>query len=922
MASWKIEEFSVKPSGFLASWRYAAVYTDENGNVSVQAVPGKPFINLCVSAYNRENRAFNAGDVITSYCNLDTHTRYTIKAQDCTPFAYAETTLDDPSCGYLEPLPTPADPPNPYGSLIYVPYKYTEFCNDLGETVRLDIKRKFVYTEPQTTLQVDSFTKPRSGFAGGVMTIKVFVDRIKHTVFYSGDGIASTDAGATRSHAPDALITEICDFGTGTNLKVYSQATAPFAYVTEEPDALACAIPVSEPEYLENWGDEPIVLSYKGSDNKLDAFTPCECTAQFLCTEDFSLEEFYTNDEREFKGVVSVDGQTVFEGFIIPDSCQEPFAPTPYEVSIRMTDGLGSLKNITYPIPYAAKTDLKQTFLEVIAFCLASTNLTLNIRTICNVYETSMLNGPDDDPLVQASVNPLRFTGENGRLLDCYKVLESVLTLFKANIRQAGGEWVIVRPDELASQVARTRIYNNKAFFLYSETINPLRRISNLSDENDYPFAMDQHTLIGNAYKRASVFTEFAKSPAIVFNGDFENYDGQNWSFWTKYGGIDVSRVQNNIIGSGGATVPIEDYALQFNARADSGKWIQSNDILVLKEDTMQLSFDYSVLNATASIKLRVKAGDYYLTNATNGTDFTWVLGLSGITLIIGRGVRTRPGGTPGATTTQDRATIQIRMPEIPQTGTMVIQFFGPQQYDIVAGAARGSAGSYVENANFTPLDIDNVAVTKTSKTDAKAQDGDFHLAEQGGFYTTRPERTTVLFGDYVPHLFYIYKAGDPGQRPQVDTDAIVTDNLHAIYVNNAYSTVWYEYGTSSGRVPIGLLLAKSIMKSYQKPFRFISGSFRSEGCSMLNTYRFDFACIPAFSSKIFGLLSCDINLKSNSITSVNMAEMFDKYVKTVDVSAPHHPGDLEPPVFSNPNTPPNIPTEGIFTDEFGEPFR
>jgi hypothetical protein len=932
MASWIIDEFSVKPSGFLASWRYARVLTDENGNVSVQSVPGKPFANDCVSSYNKRNRRYANGQLITEYCNLDTFTNYRIYAQDCPPFAYAQTDLNAPQCGYsptpiFDPLPTPADPPNPFGTLHYTPYKYTEFCNNQGQTVRLDILKKFQFTQPQTNILVDSWLKSGTLFVPPKL-IEIYVNRLTHTVYFTGQ--AQNDLNSNRSYEPNDLITEICDFETGFNLKVYAQQDAPFCYIVEEAAASQCQLPVpEEPEYVENWGEDPIILSYKGNDDKVATTAPCECIINLLCTENFSLEEFYTNDEREFQVQVTVEDQVVFKGYIIPDSCQEPFMPTPYEVTIRSTDGLGALKGITYTLPSGSRTDVRQTFLNILAFALAPTNLNLNIRTICNVYETVMQNAADNDPLAQASVNPLRFTGENGNLMSCFEVLESICRLFKARIQQTNGEWVFVRIDELAQDVARTRLYNNKAFFLRAESINPVRLIENMDGDDTIPISMDQHTLIGNAYKRVSVLSEVGKTPSIIFNGDFEQWDGQNFLFWTKYGSMAVDRRLKTITGVGGAQIPLEDYVCLFQERAQADRWLQSNDIFVQEGDSVRLTFNHSYLYAFASFKLRVKVGTHYLTNSVNGTDFSWVTTLATCTITL---------PTPSVFNSPTRNNINFTMPDAPESGVMVLQFFGPQQYT-VGFAANGNA-FYTENTDYTPFDIDNVVIAKQSKVDDKLADGTLHVASQLGFYTQKPETYKVLFGDYTNQNttflgvdFQInfgsnMSFGDPIQIPsggnnQSPSSAITLDNLWAIYTaDGSYSSAWYEYSSNSGRVPIGLLLAKSILKSYQKPFRYLSGTFLSNNANFLNTFHTDLACIPGFNTKLFALLSCDFGLKSNQLKSVNMTEIFDRYVKSTDASIPHYPGDIEPPIVNNPNTSPTVPTNGIFTDEFTEQFQ
>lgn len=933
MASWQIDYFSVKPSGFLASWRYARVLVDENGNVSYTDVPGKPNINQnCISNYNKKDRRYpsslpstpanqKTASLITEFCNRDTFTNYRIYASDCKPFAYAETDLNAPKCGYLTPEPKPADPPNPYGTLYYLNYKYTEFCNSIGENIRVDILRKYNYTKPQTTLLVDSFSKPGAYYP---IDVKVYVNRITHEITFTGQ--AFDDSGSNRTHAPNTLITEICDLETGTNLKVYAQSASPFVYLVEEPNSPSCQLPVNpDPEYIENWGNDPVVLSYKGDDNKLTEIVPCECILTFLSSGNFSLAEFYTNDEREFKVIVTREGQRLFEGFIIPDSCQEPFLPPPYEVQIRATDGLGALKNITYPIPLGSKIDIKQKWIEIIAYCLAATNLSLDIRTISNIYETTMNNGMDDDPLNQSYVNPLRFTGDNGQLMNCYDVLIAVCKQFKATIFQSNGEFVFARRDELASDFARSRVYNSKALFKRSEQIYPLKDITNMDTPENVPINMDQTIFIGNPYKRASVLVEYGKSPSIVFNGDFELWDGQNFTFWTKYGNMIVDQRQRFVIGSGGAQIPINNYALLFKERAQSNKWLQSNEISVIKGDSIRFTFSHSPIFAIASIKIRIKLGIYYLTNSINGVDFEWTTALSTVTVRLWSNIFNYT----------ERTVLNFTFPDAPESGIMVIQLFGVQMYDVHYNSNQIPV--YTENTNYYALDIDDLSISKQSKVDDKKEIGQLYIAEQSGFYTQKPERETLLFGDFVSKNLIILGVdtqiivsntvfGITGQIPIGNTaseQTIVQDNLYAIYTGDkSYSTSWYEYGNNSGRVPIGMLMAKSRLKSYQSPFYYIGGSYLAINAAFVNTYRYDFDCIPDFGKKIFALLSADIGIKSNTITNANMVEMFDKYIKTTDISGPSYPGDLEPPISNNPNTPPIIPIDGIFTDEFTEQFE
>lgn len=795
--SWIIDEFSVKPSGFLASWRYKRVLIDENGNITNECVPRKECMNLpCTTDYNKVNRRYKQGDLITEFCNLDTFTNFRVYAQDCDPFAYVQTDLDAPKCGgQSTPLPTPAVPPNPFGPLLdYGLFSFFEFCDIDYTTVRVNIYKKQFVGAP---------TEVNSGGARPV------------TLFYQNGGT----------------------------------------------------------------GD----YKYNGIRSK-------ECTLEFIADENFRFSEFYTNDERMFKVEVIKDGITEFVGWMIPDSCQEPFNAPPYSVSIRATDGLGALQTVTYPLPIITNIDFKQSFLDILAYALDGTDLNLNINTVDNLYERKNATGLNDDPLSQNTVDPLRLI-KGDTIMTCFEVLNELCNLRGAFLCQMRGAWTFVRSNELSKEVVRMRTYNYTALFLNAQNIDN----SYLAGSKEQQVILENGGLIriGNAFKRSVVQLKYGEIPAIVYNGDFSIWDGSNFEYWTVYGGLNFSRIQKTIPGNGGAPIPIDDYALAFNEKANSGKWIQPEPLSVIFGDKIQLSLEIGPMSNQNFIKIRVNVGQYYLyiDPASENANPEWVMQLATVSVLV------RPGGGTSA----NYVPFTLDIPEAPASGDMTIQFFGFE-----------SAVQNNPNLYPNPIAIDNVSVGKTG-IERNVADGYLYISQQLGFYTEEAPLTEIIFGDFT---------GNPNEKPRPDRVRPATANkLYAIYTNDkSFSTGWKEYGTQGDYLPIALAAARNILKGYQQPVRIYQGTLRAAGLKYLDVFNIVVPNDAVFSSFTFMQSSVEYDLKNNTLSGV-FVQIFNKNFLSTDIQFPHLPGTLPPTVSQNPNNPPPLSGNGIFTPQFDDTF-
>jgi len=127
----------VKPTGFLARWRWARVVIDDHTYVITQEdVPGEESINEnCLSDYNRVSSPYAPGAQVTEWFNQATNQKITVYAADCSPFAQAVVISQSP------PTP-PTPPPNPFGTATYGLFKYFQFCDIDAREVLVEIEKK------------------------------------------------------------------------------------------------------------------------------------------------------------------------------------------------------------------------------------------------------------------------------------------------------------------------------------------------------------------------------------------------------------------------------------------------------------------------------------------------------------------------------------------------------------------------------------------------------------------------------------------------------------------------------------------------------------------------------------------------------------------------------------------------------------
>lgn len=444
--------------------------------------------------------------------------------------------------------------------------------------------------------------------------------------------------------------------------------------------------------------DNPIIQSWN-TDEAKPAIKGCGVVINILNEGALPVTDFMASEDDYFKVIIKVNGNTVFEGYLVQDDYDEILVDYPHEISLKATDNLGLLKDVslgdaaitfgdpttttqtieqsgtdkikitgTVPISqnqviiidsgtaldgqYAVKTwqylagpftevtfesglngtvvgstsadmtyimpvDLTERMYlsEILALCLKSTNLPLEIRVFGTVYP----DGAADERLFDNTmITPESFL--SGTKWDsCYTIIEKILrgdnedAMF--TLLQAEGYWNIVRWDELrlhANEIPghlydSDFVYdsditlNNQFFSGFEEATFPEEGLS-YSVQRPLKFARETFNYRNpeNIIKNIN-FTEVGELLSVTPDGTDTIYDYRmvGWEQGFEWTGNGLSYIGSNsqrII-----RVIVDEFenekdrygVIKGPSGLDQKAAAQSNGVEVRQGDRIKLSFDF-----------------------------------------------------------------------------------------------------------------------------------------------------------------------------------------------------------------------------------------------------------------------------------------------------------------------------------------
>jgi len=377
----------------------------------------------------------------------------------------------------------------------------------------------------------------------------------------------------------------------------------------------------------------------------------------------------------------------------------------------------GGAGTVNYTTPNFDLTD-KLSFAELFAICLNSINLQLD----CRVYSDLDVNGGT----VGRWLEDVYLSGETflngGKWESCYRVMETILSRFRATIFQSKGVWNIVRWDELRENngvipymtydsdftyVSTTAVHD--PFFNYDagEILTGLE----LGILRPYKFVRQQFNyvqpdnllknynfqILGDLVREYTVTGGSVKEYELALwdDGPFAPYPERLIGITYDTGGNEVAR-----------------YAVITGSSGDNPRSAQSQPIEVIKGDKFKWSFEFATdvsqpgaVNSIFSVRLFDGTTTRYL-----GDNGEWKV-LNGFTYSVLAG-----------DDTQEWHTVEIESDEIPYTGLLYIYLGQEAQVSSNKTYYKNLSFEYLPSINDTTKIIGHVH-TNSQPVDTKNTD-------------------------------------------------------------------------------------------------------------------------------------------------------------------------------------------------------
>ena len=537
------------------------------------------------------------------------------------------------------------------------------------------------------------------------------------------------------------------------------------------PDPVSIELKFSAP------GDQPITISNpdKG-EYKLEPINGTECSIGLIADENFELADLYTADEREW--LVLITGAMKFTGYLIPDSCSEPYSPKPYDVSISATDAVGTLKDIPFQNEDKTKIKGKRSDREVLTLALSKTGLKLGMAIGVNIYETSMTNKTiNDDPLSQAFIDCQRFIDEEQNAFSCEEVIRSIMVRYSARLRQFNNEWQIVRIPELINGVVPARRFDNNGVL-----------IGNISLGNVIDAGGSNRTLrpVGNtsfdkAFLSSIAYYQYGYLGNTLINGDMDTWTSKpnglpdGWVL-VQNGGTITATTGVRLTSQGEETT---DYFINISGNG-GGRVENTNPVQIRANETPRVSLDWyapNSLNLPGSpfnkryLPLLIKSNNsLYFTNSGWSTNFGYYLS----------------GYDASAAAAQNNISFDVT----------------PQNVDYFI--TIGLLNLRIVDGNQTDTSFNNVAITSGTDAAIKPAIGLFNKQTQVTNQTYTPEPILLLHGD-----------------------DLNLQRTSLIYINGLPSSSWVYNGVTKTLLQ---WVANSELILHSKPSRILEAQFKGYG--------------------------------------------------------------------------------------------
>lgn len=362
---------------------------------------------------------------------------------------------------------------------------------------------------------------------------------------------------------------------------------------------------------------EPVVIDWKSKDDFYEYIIGSTCTLNLMVTDTVSYDDFYLFDEREYKIRVSYKDdldayRTYWEGFVVVDAFKEAINTTPYTISLKATDGLGTLKAFNAPGSNTGSQGTTDSAFHYLSSILNQTFLGFDIY-IANLIRKD--GGVTNDTIFHdILINEFGAMKPNLTYRNSKELLEAILKATNSKVYQSGGKWYVVSNTNLPTQNVTYKYFSSAGTFLGTSVVDvrttlptqmkPIK--SNLMAEYLYPV-------------RKAIYQIDLDSKRIINTNPHFLYDASEWS------------IQTPSTGKYSAVVSDSSYGVK---ALSAGKYFHTNDIDSVGADVQSIAIpkEYNEIKQYKDIEVGFS---YYIENA-DGSDETYSFGVKVVADIDG----------------------------------------------------------------------------------------------------------------------------------------------------------------------------------------------------------------------------------------------------------------------------------------------
>lgn len=181
------------------------------------------------------------------------------------------------------------------------------------------------------------------------------------------------------------------------------------------------------------------------------------------------FRHLFTGNETRYKVVLYLTDEPttiVWTGFLLPDRYSEPYVSGSFYPKFEAVDGLGRLKGKTLPDSFYTE---EHSVVAIISACLAQTGLELPFNLAPAIQNTTVQD-----------YNAIYISGShlinNGKLLDCYSILEDILFSMVCVLYQSDNQWWVEGINQRHLGVVNHRQYAADGTFIKQYDYTKLKK--------------------------------------------------------------------------------------------------------------------------------------------------------------------------------------------------------------------------------------------------------------------------------------------------------------------------------------------------------------------------------------------------------------------------------------------------------------